>query len=437
MVFLLAAATAVAQEQRELGKDVADSAGDIAEFIIENVGRRTAGRAEILLNLSSYSFEGRRSSFGELLSAEVRTELIDTAPASIAVLASEFEGLLQRNSPGFTLPAADFVVAGQIIRMDRVLKVNTSIIDPRRGIIFASHQDELELNSAIISMLGSGELGQTADLYEPDSMDNPNVIEAGAQIDDHTLAPAGDEDWFVFAAERQRVVSFGTRGGVDTVVTVYAADDRYSPIAQNDDFREGENARASIVTEPGRRYLFKVSGYDDAAVGPYTVYAEAEEIDDPLELNNSMESATEFPVGRGAGRNDDWATDRESWGGANGGSPGGADGGADGGVRGGADGGARPGVVDTQFYPQGDVDWYRFSVPAGRSPQVTIETYSDIDPMLRLYSAEGMEIASDDDGGSDYNARISQQLRGGATYYLEVSEIDDAVGRYRLEISGF
>ncbi|MFW6209128.1 MAG: pre-peptidase C-terminal domain-containing protein, partial [Spirochaetota bacterium] len=80
------------------------------------------------------------------------------------------------------------------------------------------------------------------------------------------------------------------------------------------------------------------------------------------------------------------------------------------------------------------VDWFHFSVPRGRNPQMIIETHSDIDPMLRLYSADGAEIASDDDSGNDYNARISQQLSGGNVYYIEVSEIDAAVGSYRLEI---
>ncbi len=413
VVLLLSAAAAGAQEQGEFGDEVSDSAEDIAEFIVEKVSRRASERAEILLNLSPYSFEGRRSSLGELLSAEVRTELIEIAPASISVLANEYEELLLRSNPGFSMPAADFVIAGKIVRLDRVLRVHTSVIDPQRGTIFASHQSELQLNSAMISMLSAGEMSQAADLYEPDSMDNPDAIAAGEQISDHTLAPSGDEDWFVYEAGRdQQVVSFGTRGDLDTVITVYTEDDRYTPIAQNDDFNDMENARAAVVTEPGKRYLFRVSGYDDSEIGPYTVYAEAQEIDDPLELNNSRNTASDFPLDWGRSGDSDWATDRGS-------------------------DAVAGGVVDTQFFPQGDVDWFRFSVPPGRNPQLIIETHSDIDPMLRLYSADGAEIASDDDSGNGYNARISQQLAGGRVYYIEVSEIDAAVGSYRLEIREF
>ena len=419
-----------------MGSEVRGTAEEIAEFIVEKVSRRADGRAEVLLNLSPYSFEGRRSSVGELLSAEVRTRLIETAPASIGVLANEFEALLQQSNPGFSMPPADFVIAGRMVRLDRVLKVHTSIIDPQRGTIFASQQSELPLSSALMSMLSAGEMGQAADLYEPDSMESPDAIAAGEQISDHSLAPAGDEDWFVYAAgDEQKVVSFGTRGELDTVITVFAADDPYTPLAQNDDYNDTENARAAVVVEPGRRYVFKVSGYDDSEVGPYTVYAEAQEISDPLELNNSMSTATEFPLdwaadrrresGRGAdGGADDWATDR----------------GADDWSSSGAQSGEQAiamGAVDTQFFPQGDVDWFKFSVPRGRNLQFTMLTRSDIDPMLRLYNAEGAEIASDDDSGNGYNARITQELSGGAVYYLEVSEIDAAAGRYRLEISAY
>ncbi|MFW5711191.1 MAG: hypothetical protein ACOC2P_03750 [Spirochaetota bacterium] len=158
----------------------------------------------------------------------MRTELIETAPDSISVLANEFEDLLLESDPGFSMPTADFVIAGRMVRLERVLKIHTSIIDPRRGTIFASHQSKLRLNRALMSMLSVGAMGRAADLYEPDSMDNPDPIGAGEQISDHTLAPSGDEDWFVYeAGGSKQVVNFGTRGDLDTVITVYAADGSY------------------------------------------------------------------------------------------------------------------------------------------------------------------------------------------------------------------
>ena len=79
---------------------------------------------------------------------------------------------------------------------------------------------------------------------------------------------------------------------------------------------------------------------------------------------------------------------------------------------------------------QGDVDYFRFTVSLpGR---LTAETTGNTDTFGQLESADGLIIASADDGGSGANFRIEHQLRAG-TYYVRISGSTRAItGSYSL-----
>lgn len=86
--------------------------------------------------------------------------------------------------------------------------------------------------------------------------------------------------------------------------------------------------------------------------------------------------------------------------------------------------------VDNSFY-----DIYAFEGTAGQ--QVTIDMTSDeIDPYLILLSADGTELAQDDDSGGDKNARITVTLPADGTYtFLANSYEAGQSGNYQLKLA--
>jgi serine protease Do len=85
--------------------------------------------------------------------------------------------------------------------------------------------------------------------------------------------------------------------------------------------------------------------------------------------------------------------------------------------------------VDNSYY-----DIYAFEGTAGQ--QVTIEMTSDeIDPYLILLSADGSELAQDDDSGGDKNAKITVTLPTDGTYtFLANSYEAGQSGNYQLKV---
>ena len=86
--------------------------------------------------------------------------------------------------------------------------------------------------------------------------------------------------------------------------------------------------------------------------------------------------------------------------------------------------------VDNSYY-----DIYKFEGTAGQ--QITIEmTSSEIDPYLILLSADGSELAQDDDSGGDKNAQIIITLPEDGTYtFLANTYEAGQSGQYQLKLS--
>ncbi len=86
--------------------------------------------------------------------------------------------------------------------------------------------------------------------------------------------------------------------------------------------------------------------------------------------------------------------------------------------------------VDNSYY-----DIYAFEGTAGQ--QVTIEmTSSEIDPYLILLSADGSELAQDDDSGGEKNAKIMMTLPEDGTYtFLANSYEAGQSGNYQLKLA--
>jgi hypothetical protein len=85
-----------------------------------------------------------------------------------------------------------------------------------------------------------------------------------------------------------------------------------------------------------------------------------------------------------------------------------------------------------------DIDVWRFEALAGSELTLDLASPEDaIDPVLRLLGPDGEELASDDDGGPGFAARIAEQfLEEAGTYVVEVEAADmGGSGAYALEIA--
>jgi len=394
LTLFLSLAPLGAQEVNEpLSPDFSNATKTIAGTMLKAIDSQRGGNNVTRLIFEPYTMNERPNSFGVLLANSLSAELIEQGKDRVGILASDYLSILRRNDPDYTLPEADFIIGGKIFKLSEKLLVQTALIDPGRGIITANHETTIEITPELFSLLSSGESGALADLFEPDGPDNPTGVETEFRGNNHTLTQ-GDEDWYVYHSSRDGLVSFGTEGDLDTIISAYGPDDRYTSIAYNDDTENSSNARVTILTQKDRRYYFQITGYEGEQSGEYTSFLSFEEMNDPTEPNNSMNEAADFPIDRGN--------------------------------------------IDTRFYPQGDIDWFSFTVPENRNSPVpiTIETRSTIDPEITLYSRDNITLGTSDDDGTDYNALLYISLEPGETYYLKVHEIDSATGPYTLLITG-
>ena len=90
-----------------------------------------------------------------------------------------------------------------------------------------------------------------------------------------------------------------------------------------------------------------------------------------------------------------------------------------------------PGTVINATMQENTSYWYRITSPGGI---LTAFTDSNIDTMMWLYSANGNELAHDDDSGMSLNARISRIVPAG-TYFIRVSGYGSTSGPFSLHVT--
>ena len=79
--------------------------------------------------------------------------------------------------------------------------------------------------------------------------------------------------------------------------------------------------------------------------------------------------------------------------------------------------------------PGDDVDY--FEVEASESGTLTVYTNGNLDTVGELENSSGTRIASNDDGGSGNNFRITHSVQPG-TYYVKVESFSSNVGAYTI-----
>jgi hypothetical protein len=236
---------------------------------------------------------------------------------------------------------------------------------------------------AVATLLGAVE----PDRFEPDnSLAQARRLGTDGVMQDHTLNPVGDEDWYAVALNSPGsdalLLVVETFSDMDTVLEVYDADEFL--VAEDDDSGEGGNARVVVPIGASAEFFVKARQFGGGdAPGDYSIAATLEEAPvDDWEPNDSPADAGEI--------------------------------------------GVNVGPQEHVFVSSRDEDWVSFTLR--RADEVVIESRGDVDIYFELYDASDNLIAEDDDSGSDYNARIQERLSPG-TYYVRMSQVGEAAGQ--------
>ncbi|MCB4745192.1 MAG: PPC domain-containing protein [Sulfurovum sp.] len=200
---------------------------------------------------------------------------------------------------------------------------------------------------------------------------NPNSTTAG------NIDSAGDEDWFKVVIPHDGTLVVETTGATDTYGYLLDASNR--EIASNDDGGLNRNFKISKSVTAGTYYV-KVKHRDPSeSMGAYSLVAHFDD------HGNSKDGATPInnPNSRTSGR------------------------------------------IETA----GDVDWFKIVIPSGGGTLI-VSTAGSTDTNGSLYRANNDLNASDDNGGTGNNFKITQTVTAG-TYYVKVSA--SSTGDYWLD----
>lgn len=86
------------------------------------------------------------------------------------------------------------------------------------------------------------------------------------------------------------------------------------------------------------------------------------------------------------------------------------------------------------YIAEGQEQPFILTVQSGGQIVIDLEDTSNIDPYLTLNDAGGMQIASDDDGGSGFNSRISRYLEPGRYQIIARDLGNNRSGSFRLSV---
>ena len=202
------------------------------------------------------------------------------------------------------------------------------------------------------------------------------------------IDPGTDEDWFSIQVTGVGTLSAGTTnraGTLDPIGHLYDSDG--DQLAMNDDARRGilDFRFSHSITTAGTYYV-RVTSFG-TSMGAYTLTVTFI----PDDHGNDRASAT--PVTSGT---------------------------------------AITGNID----PDTDEDWFSIQVtPMNDLTTLTATTTGSTDTIGELYGSEGNQLAMDDDGGTDTNFDVSQNITTTGTYYVRVLSKGSATGMYSLTVT--
>ena len=208
---------------------------------------------------------------------------------------------------------------------------------------------------------------------------------------------AGDEDWLRISLEAgstYRLTVAGSEGAAapleDPVLEIYAADGTL--LAVNDDGGPGLTPLLNFSPPGSGTYFASVRAYGALDTGAYTATLEdsADAANDTIPGNTTTDATL-------------------------------------------AVGGSASSAID--FI--GDRDWFAVTLSAGERYVFGLEGSGDSalgDPFLQLFSAIGVQLASDDDSGSGRAARLAYVPESSGTFYISAEGAAATVGAYTLSL---
>lgn len=216
-------------------------------------------------------------------------------------------------------------------------------------------------------------------------------ISADGDYRQGNLTPAGDKDWYRLELTEGQSLRIGLEGSEvglgDPLLTLYDA--QGTQLVQDDDGGDGLNSRIEFTAPTAGTYFVEARGFLEDAEGQYAVTVT------PGEVGNTIDTADMLvPNSEGA---------------------------------------------SSFISAGGDADWYMVDLVEGRAYRFNLtseDTSADLDPLLTLYTSEGVEVASDDDGGSGLNSYLTYTSATGGTFFVSASSFGGAgSGAYLLRAS--
>jgi hypothetical protein len=207
------------------------------------------------------------------------------------------------------------------------------------------------------------------------------------------LSPAGDRDWYRMNLAEGQGLRIAVAGADmppgplgDPYIAIY--DSAGTSLAENDDANGELNSWLEFSAPSAGAYYLEVRGFNaEDASGAYSINVTAGEIGATAETAEFLSTVT---------------------------AP-------------------RSSTISAA----GDVDWYGVELIEGRAYRINLESNDGtLDPVVTLYNSEGVQIATDDDGGTNTNAYLSYTPVVGGIHYVAASAYENQTsGAYTLRIS--
>jgi len=372
IIFVFLAGTVFAQNAENPIAQMDEAIKTLALSIHNKV---TAEKAQKIA-VGQFSYQGTASVLGAYWSNQLSGELSNISGRSYVLLSGGLTG-------------ADWTISGEIVSLPGIIRIYTRLVRTENRALEAAFNSDFERSAALTTMFsssgGSGSSQTAQDEWEPDGWENPLAFEIGADesvaVMNRTIHE-GDEDFFLLVPEKAGRVTAETTGGIDTYMHLYNYETR-EELAKNDDGASGDNARIRHTLQTGTRYLAKVRGYSGRTNGSYgfKAYFYGEALSsDQYEPNDDSSTANLIEIGT---------------------------------------------PQQHTFYHGDDIDWVKFQITqSGRYTIRARGVRSDrLDTLIELFDANLNSIAENDDGGDNYDSRLSRQLQSGL-YYLKVRCLD-------------
>lgn len=228
----------------------------------------------------------------------------------------------------------------------------------------------------------AGEIGASPDTAEYLS---PNTDGRSSSIGTND-----DADWYVLEMIEGRPYRIYLDGAGDTPLAdpyLVLYDAQGNQVAADDDGGAGLNAYLSFVSPTGGPYFVAVSSFASSGTGGYFLRAVDTDVPGHVNTDENLDANSDERLGR--------------------------------------------------VEMSGDLDSYRVELEAGVRYAIEVSGSGEnplTDPFLSVINAENQSVASDDDGGSGLDARLTFTPESSGSYFLQASGLGGSTGWYQVRI---